>query len=67
MYIVIYCSLMKLGKPICIGRSWDFHFVMITSVREKRFTGSSGKTFLDLSKCFQGLSAGLTEDSCTVT
>ena len=54
MYVVIYCSLAKSGKLICIGRSWDFRFAMITSVREKRFTGSSGKTFLDLSKCFQG-------------
>ena len=47
-----YCSLAKSGRLICIARSWEFCFAMITSVRAKRFTGSSGKTSLDLSKCF---------------
>ena len=51
MYIVMYCSLTS-GRLICIGRSWEFHFAMLTSVRAKRFTGSSGKTSLDLSKMF---------------
>ena len=31
---------------------WEFHFTMLTLVRAKWFTGSSGKTSLDLSKCF---------------
>ena len=52
MYVVVYCSLAKSGRLICIARRWKFHFVMVTSVRAKRFTGSSGKTSLDLSKCF---------------
>ena len=46
--IVMYCSLAKSGRLICIAKSWEFHFVMLTSVRAKQF-GSSGKTSLDLS------------------
>ena len=52
MYVVMYCSLVKSGILICIGRTWEFCFVMLTSVRVKRFTGSSGKTSLDLSRMF---------------
>ena len=52
MYVVMYCSLVKSGRLICIGRSWEFFFAMLTSVRAKRFTDSSGKTSLDLSKMF---------------
>ena len=52
MYVIIYCSLAKSGRLICIARSLKFCFVMVTSVRAKRFTGSSGKTSLDLSNCF---------------
>ena len=52
MYVVIYCSLAKSGRLFCIARSWEFRFAMLTSVRAKRFTGCSGKTSLDLSKCF---------------
>ena len=51
-HIVMYCSLAKSGRLILIGRSWEFRFAMLTSVRAKRFTGSSGKTSLDLSKVF---------------
>ena len=47
-----YCSLAKSASLICIARSWKFLFVMINSVRAKLFTGSSGKTSLDLSKWF---------------
>ena len=36
----------------CIARSWKFRFAMIISVRAKLFTGSSGKTSVDLSKYF---------------
>ena len=35
MYVVVYCSLAKLGRLICIGRSWEFCFAMLTSVRAK--------------------------------
>ena len=28
MYVVIYCSLMKSGRLICTGRSWEFCFAM---------------------------------------
>ena len=52
MYVVMHCSLVKSGRLICIGRSWEFRFAMSTSVRVKRFTGSSGKTSLDLSRMF---------------
>ena len=53
VYVVMYCSLAKSGRLICIGRrSSEFRFAMLTSVRAKRFTGSSGKTSLDLSKMF---------------
>ena len=31
---------------------WEFRFAMLTSVKAKRFTGSSGKTSLNLSKMF---------------
>ena len=49
-----YCSLTNSARHICIARSWKLRFAMITSVRAKLFTGSSGKTSLhvDLSKCF---------------
>ena len=47
--VVMHCSLAKSGRLTCIARSWEFRFAMLTSVR---FTGSSGKTPLDLSKCF---------------
>jgi len=52
MYVVMYCSLTKSGRRICIARSRKFRFMMITSVRAKRFSGCSGKTSLDLSKSF---------------
>ena len=52
MNVVMYCSLAKLGRLICIVRSWAFRFAMIISVRAKQFTGSSGKMALDLSECF---------------
>ena len=45
-------TLTKSGRLICIARSWEFCFAILTSVRAKLFTGSSGKTFLDLSKPF---------------
>ena len=35
MYVVVHCSLAKLGRLICIGRSWEFCFTMLTSVRAK--------------------------------
>ena len=35
MYVVMYCSLAKSDRLICIGRNWEFRFVMITSVRAK--------------------------------
>ena len=47
-----YCSLANSARHICIARSWKLRFAMITSVRAKLFTDSSGKTSLDLSKCF---------------
>ena len=50
MYLAMYCSLSKSGRLICIGRCWEFHFAMLTSVRAKLFTGSSRKTSLYLSK-----------------
>ena len=31
----VYCSLAKSGRLICIGRSWEFRFAMLTSVRAK--------------------------------
>ena len=46
--VVMYCSLAKSGRLICIVRSWEFRFAMLTSVRAKRFTGSSGKTSLEM-------------------
>ena len=55
MNVVMYCSLAKSGRLIYIARSWKFHFAMITSVSAKQFTGSSGKTALDLFKCFSKL------------
>ena len=36
----------------CIARSWKFRFAMITWVRAKLFTDSTGKTSPGLSKCF---------------
>ena len=45
---VKHCSLTKSCRLICIARSWEFRFVMLTSVRTKQFTGSSAKT----SRCF---------------
>ena len=50
--VVIYCSLAKSGRLICIARSREFRFPLLTLVGAKQFTGSSGKTSLDLSKCF---------------
>ena len=50
--VVMHCSLAKSGRLICIARSWEFRFTMLTSVRVRRSTGSGGKTSLDLSKCF---------------
>ena len=47
MYVVMYCSLVKIMQT-----SWELRFSMLTSVRAKRFTGSSGKASLDLSKMF---------------
>ena len=64
--VVMYCSLAKARRLVCIARSWEFRFAMLTSVRAKRFTGSSGKTSLDLN-VYQGKAAGPTEDSCAVT
>ena len=52
MYVMMYCSLAKSGRLICIERTWDFRFAMLSSVRAKRFTGSSGKTSLELSRMF---------------
>ena len=46
--VAMYCSLAKSGRLICIVRSWEFRFAMLTSVRAKRFTGSSGKTSLEM-------------------
>ena len=55
MYIVMYCSLAKSGRLICIARSWKFRFVMITSVRAKLWdlliTLAERLASLDLSKC----------------
>ena len=56
MYLVMYCSLAQSGRLICIVRSWEFCFAMLTSVRAKWCTGSSGKTSLDLAKCFSRIS-----------
>ena len=33
--VAMYCSLAKSGRLICIARSWEFRFVMLTSVRAK--------------------------------
>ena len=52
MYVVMFCSLAKSGRLICIARSWEFRFTMLTSGRVKQFTGYSGKMCLGLSKCF---------------
>ena len=35
MYVVMYCSLVKSGRLICIGRSWEFCFAMLTSLGAK--------------------------------
>ena len=52
-YVVMYSSLTKSGRLNYIGRSWEFHFAMVTSVPKTKWcTGSSGKTSSDLSKCF---------------
>ena len=68
MYVVMYCSLAKSGRLICIGKTWEFRFAMLTSVRAKRFTGSSGKTYLDLSRMFfKDRLLGLQKDGCAVT
>ena len=50
--VVMHCSLTKSGRLICIVRSWEFRFMMLTSVRARRSTGSGRKMSLDLSKCF---------------
>ena len=39
--VVMHCSLAKSGRLICIERSWEFRFAMLTSVRAKQFSGSS--------------------------
>ena len=51
-YVVMFCILAKSGRLICIARSWEFRFKMLTSGRVKQFSGYSGKTCLDLSKFF---------------
>ena len=62
--VVMHCSLAKSGRLICIARSQEFRFATLTSVRAKRFTGSSGKTSLNV---FQGQAAEPKEDSCAAT
>ena len=66
LYTNYYSSLAKSGRFICIARSWEFGFAMLTSVRAKRFTSSSGKTSLNLLNVFQGQAAGPTEVGCAV-
>ena len=41
MYIVMYCSLTKSGRLICIVRSWEICFAMITSLVCTLVRGSS--------------------------
>ena len=62
-----YCSLAKSARLICITKSRKFHFAMITSVRAKLFTDSSGKKSLDLSKGFPRAGCWAYRDGCAVT
>ena len=48
---VMYCSLSKSGRLICIRRSWEFRLAMLTSVRANVLLALVERP-LDLSKCF---------------